>query len=190
VEQTETVLFNAGAAGVKSIEASIEPLPAEENNRNNKLQRLVNVDNRKPKILYFEGEPRWEFKFLKRAVEDDRNIDLITALRTTQNKFTFSFPAGWPNVHMLDDGFPSKLDDLFMFDGLIIGSVEAAYLTANQQDLIRQFVDRRGGGLLFLGGREALADGGYARSMYLSELLPVTLPDRKGTFVRDPAMWN
>src|SRR5258706_2195904 len=187
VEQTESVLFNAGPAGVKSVEASIEPLPAEENGRNNKLTRLVNVDNRKPKILYFEGEPRWEFKFLKRAVEDDHNIELITALRTTQNKFHFQFPAGWPNVHMLDDGFPSKIDDLFMFDGLILCSVEAAYLTANEQDLIRQFVDRRGGGLLFLGGLESLADGGYVRSIYPDDLLPVTLPDHKGTFVRDPA---
>jgi uncharacterized membrane protein len=187
VEQTESVLFNAGPAGVKSIQASIEPLPAEENTRNNQLTRLVNVDQRKPKILYFEGEPRWEFKFLRRAVEDDHNIDLITVLRTTQNKLYSQFPAGWQNVHQFDEGFPSKPDDLFMFEGLILGSVEAAYLTANQQDLIRQFVDRRGGGLLFLGGRDSLADGGYNRSLYLNDLLPVTLPDRKGTFVRDNA---
>ena len=48
--------------------------------------RLVSVDDRKPRILYFEGEPRWEFKFLKRAVEDDKTIRLTTDLRTTQNK--------------------------------------------------------------------------------------------------------
>ena len=47
---------------------------------------MVNVDARKPRILYLEGEPRWEFKFLRRAVEDDRTIDLVTILRTTQNK--------------------------------------------------------------------------------------------------------
>ena len=44
-------------------------------------------------------------------------------------------------------------------------------------------MDRRGGGLLFLGGRDSLADGGYAQSA-MNDLLPVTLPDRKGTFVR------
>ena len=44
---------------------------------------------------------------------------------------------------------------------MILGSVEAGYFTKTQQDLIQQFVDRRGGGLLFLGGRASLADGGY-----------------------------
>ena len=96
-EQTETFLFNAGRAGVKSIETSIDPLQGEENAKNNLLTRLVNVDARKPRILYFEGEPRWEFKFLRRAVEDDapstwsrffaprRIRSIVRALRTPTN---------------------------------------------------------------------------------------------------------
>jgi uncharacterized membrane protein len=183
VEQTESVLFSAGTAGVKSIEASVDPLPSEENPRNNKVTRLVNVDNRKPRILYLEGEPRWEFKFLRRAVEDDRNIDLVTILRTTQNKI---YRQGIANPKELEEGFPSKVADLFAFEGVILGSVDAAYLTTNQQELLHQFVDRRGGGLLFLGGRDALGEGGYAKSS-LNDLLPVTLPDRKNTFVRASA---
>ena len=180
VEQTESVLFSAGTAGVKSIEASVDLLPSEENPRNNKVTRLVNVDNRKPRILYLEGEPRWEFKFLRRAVEDDRNIDLVTILRTTQNKI---YRQGIANPKELEEGFPSKVAELFAFEGVILGSVDAAYLTTNQQELLHQFVDRRGGGLLFLGGRDSLGEGGYAKSL-LNDLLPVTLPDRKNTFVR------
>ena len=53
------------------------------------------------------------------------------------------------------------MEDLFEFDGLILGSVDAPYFTATQQQMIKDFVDRRGGGLLFLGGKDALADGGY-----------------------------
>jgi uncharacterized membrane protein len=180
VEQTESVLFSAGEAGVKTIETSVDLLPGEENPRNNRITRLVNVDKRKPRILYLEGEPRWEFKFLRRAVEDDRNIDLVSILRTTQNKI---YRQGIANEKELEEGFPSKVADLFGFEGLILGSVDAAYLTPNQQELIRQFVDRRGGGLLFLGGRDSLADGGYQKSL-LNELLPVVLPDRKNTFFR------
>jgi hypothetical protein len=70
------------------------------------------------------------------------------------------------------------------FDGLIVGSVEANYFTQTQQDLIREFANRRGGGILFLGGRFALAEGGYAHSP-LAELLPVQIPENKGTFHRD-----
>jgi len=183
VEQTEPVLFSAGAAGVKTIDISIDPLPNEENAKNNRVTRLVNVDQRKPRILYMEGEPRWEFKFLRRAVEDDRNINLVTILRTTQNKI---YRQGVKDENELKDGFPTKVEELFGFEGLIIGSSEAAYFTASQQQLIRDFVDRRGGGLLFLGGRDSLADGGYAKSLF-NDLLPVVLPDKKETFVRAPA---
>lgn len=183
VEQTEAVLFNAGLAGVKAIETSIDPLPGEENSKNNKVMRLVNVDSRKPRILYMEGEPRWEFKFLRRAVEDDRNIDLVSILRTTQNKI---YRQGVKDDQELKEGFPTRVEALLGFEGLILGSTDAPYFTAGQQELIRQFVDRRGGGLLFLGGRDALADGGYAKSL-MNDLLPVMLPDRNNTFVRAPA---
>ena len=182
VEQTESVMFNAGSAGVRTIETSADPLPGEENALNNKVTRLVNVDDRKTHVLYMEGEPRWEFKFLRRAVEDDRNIHLATILRSTQNKLYVQDDYGDAPKN-IKDGFPTRVEDLFAFDGLIIGSTDAAYFTGPQQELIHQFVDRRGGGLLFLGGRDSLADGGYAQSI-LKDLLPVTLPDHKGTFFR------
>jgi uncharacterized membrane protein len=185
VEQTENILFNAGPKGVKAIDVAIDPLPGEENQRNNKLTRLVNVDNRTPRILYMEGEPRWEFKFLRRAVEDDKSIHLATILRTTQNKIYVQDDHG-DAPKTIKDGFPTRVDDLFEFDGLILGSVDAPYFTTTQQQMMKDFVDRRGGGMLFLGGRDALADGGYARSV-LNDVLPVKLPDSKNTFVRDPA---
>jgi len=180
VEQSETLLFNAGAAGVRAVETSIQPLSGEDNAKNNVVMRLVNVDARKPRILYLEGEPRWEFKFLRRAVEDDRTIDLVSILRTTQNKI---YRQGLANPDELKDGFPTKVEDLFAFDGVILGSVDAPYLTPGQQTLIKDFVDRRGGGVLFLGGKDALADGGWKQSADV-ELLPTILPDRKDTFVR------
>lgn len=180
VAQSESVLFNAGAAGVRALEISIEPLSGETNPKNNLVTRLVNVDSRKPRILYLEGEPRWEFKFLRRAVEDDRTIDLVTMLRTTQNKI---YRQGIANGDELKDGYPTKVEELFAFDGLIIGSVDAPYLTPAQQTLIKDFVDRRGGGVLFLGGRDALSDGGWKLSADV-DLLPVVLPDRRNTFVR------
>jgi uncharacterized membrane protein len=183
--QTETVLFNAGDAGVKNLQFGIEALPEEENKNNNALTRVLYVDNATPKILYMEGEPRWDFKFIRRAVEDDKNISLYTVVRTTQNKLYVQVPTG-AQTGELKDGFPTKVDDLFSYQGIILGTVEANYFTPAQQQLIEQFVDRRGGGLLFLGGRTSLADGGYEKAPF-SDLLPVRLPDHKSTFHRDPA---
>jgi uncharacterized membrane protein len=130
-----------------------------------------------------EGEPRWDYKFIRRAVEDDKNIELVSIVRTTQNKI---YRQGIANADELKDGFPTKVEELFAFQGLILGSVEANYFTTAQQELLQQFVDRRGGGLLFLGGRTALADGAYDKPPF-SDLLPVHLPDHKNTFHRDPA---
>ncbi|HTQ53290.1 MAG TPA: glutamine amidotransferase [Bryobacteraceae bacterium] len=179
--QSEALLFSAGSAGPKTLEIAVDPLPGEENRDNNSLRRLVNVESRKPRILYMEGEPRWEFKFIRRAAEDDRSLQLASMLRTTQNKIYYQ---GFADAHPPDEGFPAKPEELFAYDGLIVGSVEANYFTETQQDLIREFANRRGGGILFLGGRFALADGGYQHSP-LAELLPVELPANKGTFHRD-----
>ena len=120
------------------------------------MSRQVNVENRKPRILYFEGEPRWEYKFIRRALDDYSDIELASMVRTTQNKLLRQFPPSM-DQKQLEEGFPTKAEDLFQFQGLIIGSVEANYFTPAQQQLIHDFVDRRGGGLLFLGGRATLS---------------------------------
>lgn len=181
--QTETVLFNAGSAGTHVFQFSIDPLPAEENTANNAVFRLVEVGSGKRRILYVEGEPRWEYKFIRRAQEDDGLVQVVSMLRTTENKV---YRQGIDSPTELADGFPSRNEDLFGYQALIIGSVEADYFTPAQQELVKQFVDRRGGGLLWLAGRFALADGGWTGST-LADLFPVTLPGKKGTFHRDPA---
>ena len=181
VIQSESLVFDCGAAGPKTLEIAVDPLSGEESALNNKVTRLVNVENRKPRILYVEGEPRWDFKFIRRALDDYPNIEIASMLRTTQNKI---YRQGTKDEKELAEGFPAKAEELFAYQGLVIGSVEANYFTQTQQALIHDFVDRRGGGLLFLGGRAALSDGGYQTSP-LAELVPVALPQSKATFHRD-----
>jgi hypothetical protein len=181
--QTETLLFNAGLAGARNVKASIVKLNDEENASNNSQMRLVNVESLKPRILYIEGEPKWDFKFIRRALEGDRNLQLTTMLRTTQNKI---YRQGVEDPKELEQGFPDQEEELFKFSGLMIGGIEASYFTPQQQQMIKNFADRRGGGVLFLAGRGALSDGGWAASV-VSEMIPVSLTDRKGTFHRDPA---
>ena len=182
-QQTETIEFRAGPAGVKDLEARLDPLPGEQSSANNTVKRVLSVDEAKRRILYVEGEPRWEYKFLRRAVEDDPALHLVSILRTTQNKI---YRQGVQGPEELPEGFPTKPEDLFRYDGLIIGSVETGFFSASQQEMIKQFADRRGGGVLFLGGRSSLSDGGYGNSQF-AELLPVVLPQRKNTFQREMA---
>jgi uncharacterized membrane protein len=182
-QSSETVFFDAGEAGVKNIAFSLEPLPAEENTLNNTMTRVVDVSADPRRILYVEGEPRWEFKFIRRAEEEDKGVQIVSMLRTTENKI---YRQGIADPSELADGFPTKADDLFKYQAIIIGSVEAQYFTPSQQEILREFVDKRGGGLLFLGGRFSLADGGWASSG-LADLFPTFLPNAKDTFHRENA---
>jgi uncharacterized membrane protein len=175
-EQSETIVFNAGPAGAHSFQIGVAPVAGEQNTQNNSVVRLVNVAPRKMRILYMEGEPRWEFKFVRRAIEDDPSIEVVTILRTTQNKI---YRQGVdPSGHELENGFPTKAEELFKYDGLIIGSVEANYFSNETQALIRDFADRRGGGVLFLAGRFALSDGAYAKTP-MAEMMPLHLTNEK-----------
>src|SRR5438034_894536 len=53
---------------------------------NNTLDSLITIRNDHPQILYIEGEPRWEYKFLRQAVQDDPNLHIVSLLRSSQNK--------------------------------------------------------------------------------------------------------
>jgi uncharacterized membrane protein len=174
VEQSESVLFNSGAAGAHSFQIGIDPMPGEENAQNNAVVRVVNVTQKKMRVLYIEGEPRWEYKFIRRAMEDDQSIELVSVVRTTQNK---TYQQGGAQSE-LENGFPPTIEGLFAFDGLIIGSVEANFFTPAQQGMIRDFADRRGGGVMFLAGRYALNEGGYANTP-MAEMMPLRLPGEK-----------
>ncbi len=181
--QTEPIFFTASAAGAKTLRFAVEPLPGESNLLNNALTRPVLVSDVKRRILYVEGEPRWQFRFLRRAEEDDPSVQIVSMLRTSENKI---YRQGINSPDELADGFPVRAEDLFGYDGIIIGSVDADYFTPLQQELLREYVDRRGGGLLFLGGRASLSDGGWSASP-LNELLPTFLPAGRSTFHRNPA---
>jgi uncharacterized membrane protein len=179
--QSETLMFDIGGAGAKTLQIAAAPLSGEENTANNTLTRVVNVGSEKRRILYMEGEPRWEYKFIRQAEEDDRMVQIVSIDRTSENKI---YVQGVADPKELAGGFPSRAEDLFAYQGLIVGSVEAGYFTPGQQELIRQFVDRRGGGLLLLGGQFALADGGW-NATSLIDLFPTTLPLQAGTFHRE-----
>ena len=180
-QQTETLMFNIGGAGAHTLQITAVPATGETNTANNTVTRVVNASSDARHILYIEGEPRWEYKFIRQAEEDDRMVQIVSMDRTSPNKV---YRQGISDSKELANGFPSRPEEIFPYQGIIIGSVEAGYFTPGQQELIHEFVDRRGGGLLLLGGQFSLADGGWNASS-LVDLLPTTLPTQTGTFHRE-----
>jgi uncharacterized membrane protein len=70
---------------------------------------------------------------------------------------------------------------LFQYRGIILGSIEASFFTRDQLAMLADFVNVRGGGLMFIGGRRAFAEGGYAGTP-LADVMPVVV---KGDAVPD-----
>jgi uncharacterized membrane protein len=161
----------ASEAGPRSFRFRIVPKAGEELAENNAQDVLVEVVDRREKVLYFEGEPRFELKFLRRAVSGDENLQVVTLQRTAQDKF---LRLDVDNAEELAAGFPKTREELYRYRGLVLGSVEASFFTADQLRMVSDFVSQRGGGLLMLGGRRSFAEGGYAPTP-LADVLPVVL---------------
>src|SRR4029077_13261539 len=105
------------------------------------------------------------------AVEDDKNIQVVLLQRTAENKY---FRRNVTTPDEVVGGFPKTREELFQYRGLILGSVEAASFTPEQLRMIADFVNKRGGGLLMLGGRRSFAEGGWGGTP-VGDVLPVVL---------------
>ncbi|HSC14329.1 MAG TPA: hypothetical protein VLI71_04390, partial [Gammaproteobacteria bacterium] len=181
---TRWVDIEVGESGVRDLKFALDALPDETNVINNSRLRPMEVPEQRRHILYIEGEPRWEYKFIRRAIDENPAVRVASLLKTTPNKF---YRQGIESPDELVDGFPTEELALFRYDGIMIGSFEAAALTPAQHDMIGEFVSRRGGSLLMLGGRRGLTDGGWGPTS-VAEVLPVRLPELDGpSFVREPA---
>ena len=158
------------------------------------------------RILYVSGRPNWEFKFLRRAVETDPQLQMVGLIRIARKEAKFDFRGregessnslfrgfdqadpetaeeydepvlvrvGTKDDEELRGGFPEKPEELFQYDAIILDDIEADFFLADQMKLIYDFVSRRGGGLLMMGGQESFRQGDYDRTP-IGEMLPIDL---------------
>ena len=165
--------FQLDRPGPRRVRFRIPVQEGERVDRNNARDVLVEVRGDREKILYFEGEPRFEVKFMRRAVAEDENLQLVVLQRTAESKYLrLDVDSG----DELAGGFPRRREELFKYRALILGSVEASFFSHDQLQMIADFVSDRGGALLMLGGRNAYAEGGWAGTP-AEEVLPVFLDD-------------
>lgn len=168
---TIRVRFTTSEAGPRLIKFRVPPQKDEQVVENNTRDALVEVSERREKILYYEGEPRFEASFVKRAVEGDSNLQIVMLQRTAEDKY---YRQGIDREDELVSGFPKTREELFAYRGIILGSVEAASFSPEQLRMLADFVSKRGGGLMMLGGRRSFAEGGWIGTP-LAEVLPVVV---------------
>jgi uncharacterized membrane protein len=156
-------------AGARTLRFHLPLQSNEQVAQNNEQRTLLDVRYRREKILYVEGQPRYEVRFIRDAVEADSNLQLVLLQRTAENKYLRLNVDGEKE---LAGGFPTSRAELFRYRAVILGSIEASAFTPDQLRMLADFVSVRGGGMLFLGGRAAFSEGGYAGTP-LADILPM-----------------
>ena len=148
---------------------------------NNRRSVLVPPAGRPRRILMIEGAPGYEHSFLKRTWQADPAFVVDAVIRKGQNdrgELTFYVQGDPARAAALAPGYPRTRAELFVYDAVVFGNIEAEFFRPEHLDLTAAFVAARGGGLLLL-GPATLRRGSYAGSA-LEPVLPAALADRLG----------
>jgi hypothetical protein len=131
--------------------------------------RIVEIDmiDRPIRVLYVEGYPRWEFRYLKNLLIREKSISASTYLLSADRAFA---QEGDVPITRL----PNTAQELDAYDVVILGDVPSTYFQATQLTLLRDHVSVGGAGLLWIGG-EAATPRLYAGTP-LADLLPMRRP--------------
>jgi len=169
-EQTREATFAVTheLAGVAQYELRIPDPAADKEAQNSSF--LIEVIESGNRVLYLQNALGFDFKFLRQALVSDRNLQLVTYVRWTDNRL----------VLMSDRGnFSQKKpleftqEALAKYAVIVLGDLQVAAIPPEGLQAIRQFVDR-GGALVLLGGGNSLGSAALAETP-LRDLLPVKL---------------
>lgn len=109
----------------------------------------IELVDRPLRVLYIEGGPRWEYRYLKNLLVREPSIESSVMLLSADRDFAQE--GNTPLARL-----PRDADEFAQFDLVILGDVPAGFLTEARQEAIRELVERRGGGLVLLGGPRSM----------------------------------
>jgi uncharacterized membrane protein len=118
-------------------------------------------------VLYAEGYPRWDYRFLRTELIRDKSVDVSILLTGADEGFA---QEGDKPIRR----FPESMDELLPYDAVILGDVDPRQFTDAQLQLVADYVGKKGGGLLMVAGPRY--DPLRYRGTPLESVLPVRLP--------------
>ena len=142
----------------------IPPLKGEKNKEDNEWSTIVEVVDAKNRLLYAEGVPRWEYKYLRRILLGERQISPV---------IFFTGGDGKPQAATPAENFTADMpaSQLAEFKIVVLGNFDAAEFGNDRANRLLKFVED-GGSLVVLGGTKAWAKGGLLDTP-LGKALPI-----------------
>ncbi|MCP4782151.1 MAG: hypothetical protein GY903_20700 [Fuerstiella sp.] len=144
--------------------ASVSPLQNEAETENNQQPLRFAAVTQNHRMLILDGRSRWEIRYLRNAFERDSQWD-VTVVIAGPGTDDETLPRGEK------DAFPETREQLFGYDIIIYGEVVTELLAEHEYRWIREFVETRGGGIVFLDGQRGRMKNFTEQN--LGRLLPV-----------------
>ncbi len=155
-------------SGSVELAFSVTSLPGETTAENNTRKSKVRILDEKINVLYVEGLPRWEYRYLRWVLLRDPRLDVTFVMTQGDPQLAATSPRHLPQ-------FPQDIKDVMKYDLIILGDVPSSYFKPPQLDAIDQLVKKGGGSLLMLAGPMA-APTTY-KDTPIEVVLPVNLGD-------------
>lgn len=164
--------------GTLVLDFEVDGTSLDTNLKNNTRQHRLRIIEEKINVLYIEGSPRWEFRYLRWVLLRDKHL-----------KTRFIMTQGDPELPKLSPhfmaGFPKDIRNIFEYDLIIIGDVSSKYFKPGQLELLEEQIRVHGGSLIMLSGV------GHAPASYkntpLESILPVKIGSGKAQAVDNHA---
>jgi len=134
---------------------------------NNRREIAVGLVDRPLRVLYVDGYPRWEYRYLKNLLVREESVQSSVLLLSADRDF-----AQEGNTPL--SRLPRTAEEMAPFDLFIIGDVPASIFSPEQLELMRYAVAERGAGLLWIAGPESMPAEWSGTA--LADLLPIRPP--------------
>jgi hypothetical protein len=121
----------------------------ERETRNNDAPLRFQAARQRPRVLLLDGRPRWEFRYLRNLFERDEQWDVNALLAGAGGGESRPWPRG-PGPGR----FPADRETLFGYHLIMFGELPPGLLRPPELEWIREFVEKRGGGVIFIDGRQ------------------------------------
>lgn len=174
-EQTEQLVrisFVPEAEGNADLRIHIDGLPGEQDLANNTERRLLRVEPGNIKVLYVDGYPRYEYRFLKDSLLRVRNMQVQCFLVSASSDFIQESTEGLERLARI----PHELDYLLEnYHVIILGDVHPQDLGPHWEtflESVKGFVEAGGGFLMQAGTRHSPKE--YLNTP-IADILPVLI---------------
>jgi hypothetical protein len=150
-------------AGTSIYRVFLPPLPKETQTNDNDSAVSVQALDSKNRLMYVEGTPRWESKYLSRVLRESKQVSPAIFLRGPNGKFMTFGVRG-------DIAPDMQESQLAFFKIVILGNLSGEELGETRARALVKFVET-GGSLILLGGSKAWSHDGFSKTP-LKSLLP------------------